>query len=57
LNGSGGWETLSLDFAHDIGWEASLVEGLDWSWDISALNGDGVFLSELGNIGFGTVRD
>ena len=50
LNGGWGWETLSLDLAHDISWETGLVEGLDWLWNVSAGDGDVVESAELGDI-------
>jgi hypothetical protein len=55
LNSGRSRETLSLDFAHNICREASLVECLDWSWDVSALDSDTVLLSELQDIGLGAV--
>jgi hypothetical protein len=55
LNGSWRWESLCLDFAHDVCGKASLIEGLHRSGNIAALNCNGVRGSELGDIGFGTV--
>jgi hypothetical protein len=48
---------LGLYFAHDVCWEAGLVECLDWSGNIATLNSDIVFSSELQDIGLGTIRD
>ncbi len=50
LNGSWGWETLSLDLAHNVCWETGLVESLDWLWDVGSSDGDAVKSTELGDI-------
>jgi hypothetical protein len=57
LNGGGCRETLGLDLVHDIGGEASLVEGLDWARDITALDGHLVLSTELGNFRLGSGCD
>ena len=50
LNSGWRWETLSLDLAHDISWEAGLIEGLDWLWNVGAGDGDVVESAEFGDI-------
>ena len=41
---------MSLNFAHNVSREASLVEGLDWFGHVGTLDGDLVLLAESINV-------
>jgi hypothetical protein len=57
LDSGWGRETLGLDLAHNIGWKASLIEGLDRSWDVVTRDADIMLSPELCDFGLRPVSN
>ncbi len=45
---------MRLDLAHDIGRETSLIKRFHWTWDIAALDGNAMLVSEFDDVGLGS---